>query len=112
MTEAQRWEIGPAAGRLEVHTLKEGLLSRMGHDLTIEVGAWSGHIELVAASDGAVAARVTVEVDATSLRVVAPPDERRVPRSPSSPSARSGRTVRTTSPAWKTTFRAGCPGPC
>lgn len=49
------------AARLTVFSFKEGLLSRVAHDLEIQVGAFTGSVE------GGV---VRAEVDAASLRVL------------------------------------------
>ena len=44
---------GPDTGRLEVHTYREGVAAKVGHDLIIEVERWSasdegGALELTA----------------------------------------------------------------
>ena len=33
---------GPDTGSLEVHTYREGVAARVGHDLIIEVTTWGG----------------------------------------------------------------------
>jgi hypothetical protein len=46
--------IGPAEGTLWVHTYREGMAARVGHDLVIEVTDWRAQV--VVADDGALAA--------------------------------------------------------
>ena len=58
--------LGPDDGTLEIHTFREGLAQRIGHDLIIEVGQWQASVEV--SQDGAIAA-VTLEADSRSLAV-------------------------------------------
>jgi hypothetical protein len=57
--------LGPSNARLAVHTVAAGTVARVGHDLSIEVGSWSGTLEL--AEEGA---SVTLTADGGSLRVL------------------------------------------
>jgi len=59
-------QLGPADGTVEVHTYREGVAQKIGHDLIIEVRDWSATVET--AADGTLAG-ATLEVDATSLHV-------------------------------------------
>jgi polyisoprenoid-binding protein YceI len=58
--------LGPSAGRLEVHTFREGLAQRIGHDLVIEVTRWEATVEVSA--DGRPTA-ITLDADGRSLEV-------------------------------------------
>lgn len=58
--------IGPASGTLQVHTYREGLAQRAGHDLIIEVGQWEATAEV--REDGTLSA-VQLEADPRSLEV-------------------------------------------
>jgi polyisoprenoid-binding protein YceI len=62
------YPVGPAVGRLLVHTGRTGLGSRAGHDLTIGALAWSGTV-VVNAGDTA-RSSVSIDVDVASLHVV------------------------------------------
>lgn len=59
--------IGPPDGRLVLHTSREGVAAPTGHDLTIEVARWSGHLRFD--PDG-VATALAVTVDMGSMRVI------------------------------------------
>jgi polyisoprenoid-binding protein YceI len=39
-------ELGANRGRIVLHTFRDGLAAQAGHDLTIEVGRWSGVLSL------------------------------------------------------------------
>jgi polyisoprenoid-binding protein YceI len=43
---AGRHEIGTARGQILLHTFRDGVAAQAGHDLTIEVGRWSGELTL------------------------------------------------------------------
>ena len=58
--------LGPRCGRLIVRTFRDGLAAQAGHDLIIEIPAWSG--ELVIAPDG-VPESLSVQVSLPSLIV-------------------------------------------
>lgn len=55
-------------GRVRLRTARDGLAAQAGHDLTIEVGAWSG--ELTVGDDGK-PTELSVKLDLTSLVVIA-----------------------------------------
>jgi hypothetical protein len=57
--------IGPAEGTLRVHTYREGMAARAGHDLVIEVTDWRAHV--VVADDSTLAA---VELSAAPRSLV------------------------------------------
>lgn len=58
--------LGPQDGTVEIHTYREGVAQKVGHDLVIEVGAWSATVET---ADSGGLSTVTFEVDTTSLQV-------------------------------------------
>jgi polyisoprenoid-binding protein YceI len=58
--------LGPDEGRLEVHTFREGVAQRVGHDLIIEVTGWQALVDV--GGDGAIAS-VGFEADPNSLEV-------------------------------------------
>jgi polyisoprenoid-binding protein YceI len=60
--------LGPEQGRIVVRTTREGVAAKVGHDLEIEFGAWSGELELPDGDPGA--ARVSARVQVDSFRVV------------------------------------------
>jgi polyisoprenoid-binding protein YceI len=43
---AGRHQLGTDRGRIILHTSRDGLAAQAGHDLTIEVGRWSGELTL------------------------------------------------------------------
>lgn len=61
------YQLGPDAGTLRVRTGRRGAAAKAGHDLSLEVGAWSAAIEA-----GADPSQTTVELtaDAGSLTVL------------------------------------------
>ncbi len=62
--------LGPASGRVIIKTGRAGLAARAGHDLTIEITAWSARVSVPGADAGAIsAATVTAEIDLGSLAV-------------------------------------------
>ena len=62
------FDIGPSTARLLVRTGREGVASKVGHDLTITFADWSGHVDL---PDGDPArARVRVVVRTSSIEVL------------------------------------------
>jgi polyisoprenoid-binding protein YceI len=65
--ESGHFRLGPDTGRLLLHTGREGLGSRAGHDLTIEVTDWSGKVDLP--ESGPAEAAVTARVELGSLAV-------------------------------------------
>src|SRR4051794_35245064 len=60
--------LGPEQGRIVVRTTRDGVAAKVGHDLEIEFGAWSGELNLPDGDPGA--ARVSARVQVGSLRVV------------------------------------------
>lgn len=64
---AGRHEIGPQQGALLLHTSREGLAARAGHDLTISVDEWTGVVE---AADDIEQSTVDVTAELSSLRVL------------------------------------------
>jgi hypothetical protein len=62
-----RYTLGPDDGQLTVRTGKTGAAAKAGHNLLIEVGAWSA--ELVLAPDPS-QSTVSLSADARSLRVL------------------------------------------
>jgi YceI-like domain len=65
---AGTYELGPANGRVLVRTGREGLAARVGHDLTLEVTAWSARV-VVPSSGDLSAASVSASLDLGSLVV-------------------------------------------
>lgn len=68
------YAIGPESGRILLRTGRAGLAAKAGHDLTIEVTAWSAQVTVPeddgAGGDGAAeGATVTAELDLGSLAV-------------------------------------------
>ena len=62
-----RYKLGPGHGTLSVRTKRTGAAAKAGHDLVIHVTSWAATLEV---ADGpAAAAVVTLDADATSLRV-------------------------------------------
>jgi polyisoprenoid-binding protein YceI len=43
---AGRHQLGTDRGRIVLHTFRDGVAAQAGHDLTIEVGRWSGELTL------------------------------------------------------------------
>src|SRR5262245_2147194 len=60
-------QIGPERGRLILRTSRQGVASRAGHDLTIEVDRWSG---VVVVADEPADSSVEVTVQLATLRVL------------------------------------------
>ena len=58
--------VGPENGLLEVHTFREGMAQKVGHDLIMGVERWEATAEV--GEDGTLAA-VALEADGQSLRV-------------------------------------------
>ncbi len=63
---AGRYRLGPGNGRLLLRTFRDGLASRAGHDLTIEVAVWSGELTV---ADQLTPSGLDVRIDMTSLTV-------------------------------------------
>ncbi len=58
--------LGPSNGTLSVNTGRSGAAAKAGHDLLIHVTAWEATVEL---AEDPGQCRVTLDADATSLRV-------------------------------------------
>ena len=63
---AGRQELGTTRGRIVLHTFRDGLAAQFGHDLTIEVGRWSGVLSL---NDDLSPASLDARIDLNSLVV-------------------------------------------
>src|SRR3954447_17288553 len=59
------WTLGPETATLRVHTQREGLAAKAGHDLVLEVRRWEATLRLGDAPS------VELTADAGSLEVVA-----------------------------------------
>ncbi len=59
-------ELGTKQGRIVLHTFRDGLAAQAGHDLTIEVGRWSGALSL---NDDLSPASLDARLDLNSLIV-------------------------------------------
>lgn len=60
-------QIGPESGTLRVHTYREGVAQKVGHDLIIEVGEWRGTLEV---SEQGEPVAIALEADSSSLKVL------------------------------------------
>jgi polyisoprenoid-binding protein YceI len=60
------YTLGPDDGALRVNTTRKGAAAKAGHDLTIEVGAWSATLQI--GEDGSGALELTA--DSRSMRVL------------------------------------------
>jgi polyisoprenoid-binding protein YceI len=63
---AGRHQLGTDRGRIILHTSRDGVAAQAGHDLTIEVGRWSGDLTL---NDDLSPAGLAVRIDMNSLIV-------------------------------------------
>jgi len=63
---AGRHQLGPDRDQIVLHTARDGMAASAGHDLTIEVGQWSGELTL---NDDLTPASLDVQVDIGSLVV-------------------------------------------
>jgi len=66
VVHAGRHELGMERGRIVLHTFRDGLAAQAGHDLTIEVGRWSGVLSL---NDDLSPASLDARIDMNSLTV-------------------------------------------
>lgn len=66
---AGRHEIGPANGSLHLRTTREGLAAKVGHDLLLKVGRWSGSVDVPDPADPG-SAGLSVRIEMNSLEVV------------------------------------------
>jgi len=61
------YEVGPTQGTLQLHTGREGVAKKVGHDLVIEAKKWTAKINV---DDDPTRSTATVTVDTRSLEVV------------------------------------------
>jgi polyisoprenoid-binding protein YceI len=66
VVHAGRHELGTERGRIVLHTFRDGLAAQAGHDLTIEVGRWSGVLSL---NEDLSPASLDARIDLNSLTV-------------------------------------------
>jgi polyisoprenoid-binding protein YceI len=64
--DAGRHQLGTKRGRILLHTFRDGLAAHAGHDLTIEVGRWSGTLTV---NEDLSPSGLEVQVDMGSLIV-------------------------------------------
>lgn len=62
------YQVGPESGRLLVKTARTGLGAKAGHDLTIEVTSWRGHVVVDTASPARSSVAVEADVDSFEVR--------------------------------------------
>ena len=62
------FDIGPSQGTFQLHTLREGMAKKIGHDLVIEATKWSAKVNSDGANVASSSAKVTV--DTRSFKVV------------------------------------------
>lgn len=60
--------VGPANGSLQLHTAREGVAQKAGHDLLITVAGWEATVDV---DDGGAITAVSLDADARSLQIVA-----------------------------------------
>jgi polyisoprenoid-binding protein YceI len=60
--------IGPNDGKVLVNVYKDGVAAKMGHDLTLQAGSWSGKADIN--PDDPSSSSVSVSIDADSLEVL------------------------------------------
>jgi polyisoprenoid-binding protein YceI len=58
--------LGPSDGRLEVHTYREGVAQKVGHDLIIEVEQWEASVDT---GEGGGVSSATLQADSRSLQI-------------------------------------------
>lgn len=62
-------EIGPSDGYLRLHTYRQGLAAKAGHDLVLEAAEWHGRLHVP--PDRGQSPHVEVEIDLRRLEVIA-----------------------------------------
>jgi len=62
------YELGPSQGTLQMHTGREGMAKKIGHDLVIEAKRWSAKVNVD--GDDPTRSSATVTVDTRSLEVI------------------------------------------
>jgi polyisoprenoid-binding protein YceI len=60
--------LGPGDGSIKVHTKREGMAARIGHDLTFHAGSWKADVNLE--GEDLSTASVTATIDGRSLECV------------------------------------------
>lgn len=68
MISSGTYEVGPSQGTLLLHTGREGMAKKIGHDLVIEAGRWTAKVSVDA--DDLTRSTASVTVDTRSLEVV------------------------------------------
>lgn len=68
MISSGTYEIGPSQGTLLLHTGREGMAKKVGHDLVIEATRWAAKVSVDA--DDPTRSTASVTVDTRSLEVV------------------------------------------
>jgi polyisoprenoid-binding protein YceI len=58
-------QLGPANGSVEIHTFRDGVAQKVGHDLIIDATDWHATVQVSEAGPQA----ITLEIDSRSLRV-------------------------------------------
>jgi polyisoprenoid-binding protein YceI len=65
---AGTFPIGPDTGTLRLRTSREGVAAKVGHDLLIELAAWSGTVTLAEADPAS--AKIEVQVEMGSITIL------------------------------------------
>ena len=68
MISSGTYEVGPRQGTLQLHTGREGVAKKVGHDLVIEAKAWTAKVNVD--GDDLTRSTASVTVDTRSLEVV------------------------------------------
>jgi polyisoprenoid-binding protein YceI len=56
------YELGPHNGELLLHTAREGVAAKVGHDLTIRMGQWSARVEVAGPDPSTANVEATVQM--------------------------------------------------
>jgi polyisoprenoid-binding protein YceI len=62
------YKLGPSDGRVQVKTGRQGMASKVGHDLTLEAGNWTASVSV---GDDSSVSEVTAAIEPRSLEVTA-----------------------------------------
>ncbi|MBW3651931.1 MAG: YceI family protein, partial [Actinobacteria bacterium] len=68
MIPSGTYDFGPSDATLHLHTKREGMAKKVGHDLILEVGKWQASATIDA--DDITRSTIQGTADATSIRVV------------------------------------------
>ncbi len=68
MIPSGTYDFGPSEATLHLHTTREGMAKKVGHDLVLEVGKWGATVTVDA--DDITRSSVNGTADTTSIRVV------------------------------------------